>query len=316
MSAAVSLPTLDVSDARSGSPEAMQRLAAALGAAARDIGFFRVSGHGLGRGLIDGVFSEAIRFFARPRQEKLALSIARSANNRGYVSLGAEALDPKAGADLKEAFNIGLDLAPDDPEVIAGAPFRGVNLWPDDDAFRSTMLAYFQASWDLGRFLHRAVAIDLGLPESHFEDKLDRPMATLRLLRYPPAAEAGGRVGAGEHTDYGNLTLLLTDDAGGLEVRRRDGTWIAVPHDPDVFVVNIGDCLMRWTNDTYVSTPHRVRHDAPRQRLSVAFFLDPNPDALVDCLPGCVADGETPRYPAIRAADYLAARLKATYGAG
>lgn len=308
------LPTLDLTAAREGSMGAMRDLAAAFGIAARETGFFRVSGHGVDAGLIAQVFSEANRFFARPRPEKLTLSIARSAHNRGYVSLGAEALDPKAGADLKEAFNIGLDLAEDDPEVRAGAPFRGVNLWPPDDAFRTTMLTYFQAVWDLGRFLHRAVARDLGLDEAYFEGRLDRPMATLRLLRYPPVSEAGGAVGAGEHTDYGNLTLLLTDDAGGLEVRRRDGTWITVPHDPAVFIVNIGDCLMRWTNDLYVSTPHRVRHHAPRQRLSVAFFLDPNPDALVACLPGCVAAGETPRYPPILAADYLAARLKATYG--
>ncbi len=120
-------------------------------------------------------------------------------------------------------------------------------------------------------------------------------------------------MGAGEHTDYGNLTLLLTDDAGGLEVRRRDGVWLSVPHAPGAFIVNIGDCLMRWTNDVYVSTPHRVTHSAPRERLSIAFFLDPNPDAVVEALPSCVAAGATAKYPPVSGADYLSARLAATY---
>ena len=125
--------------------------------------------------------------------------------------------------DLKEAFNIGLDLAADDPQVLAGLPFRGVNLWPDLAGFRDAMLAYFDAVWTLGRRLHRAFALDLGLPEAYFDDKLDRPMAILRLLHYParPPATAAGQLGAGEHTDYGNLTLLATDAAGGLEVRAR-----------------------------------------------------------------------------------------------
>ena len=96
-------------------------------------------------------------------------------------------------------------------------------------------------------------------------------MATLRLLHYP-ASSSEGEIGAGEHTDYGNITLLATDDVGGLEVRTRSGDWIAAPPIPDAFVVNIGDCLMRWTNDVYVSTPHRVVNRSGRERYSIAFF--------------------------------------------
>ena len=110
-------------------------------------------------------------------------------------------------------------------------------------------------------------------------------MATLRLLRYPGAARADDAIGAGTHTDYGNLTLLATDDVGGLEVRTRDGEWIEAPALPGAFVVNIGDCLMRWTNDVYVSTPHRVVNRSARERYSIAFFYDPNPDAEVAAIP-------------------------------
>jgi len=165
----------------------------------------------------------------------------------------------------------------------------------------------------LGRRLHRAIAADLGLAPAYFEPYLTRPMATLRLLHYPAGTGSAATLGAGEHTDYGNLTLLATDAVGGLEIRRRDGTWISAPSLAGTFVVNVGDCLMRWTNDVYVSTPHRVVAPIGRERYSIAFFLDPNADAPLAALPGTVAPGETPRYPTITAGDHITERLRATY---
>ena len=177
------------------------------------------------------------------------------------------------------------------------------------------MLGWYDACWQVGRRIHRALAVDLGLDPAYFEDKLDRPMATLRVLHYPPRPEfvQAGALGAGEHTDYGNLTLLATDAVPGLEVRTRDGQWLKAPVIEDAFVCNIGDCLMRWTNDVYVSTPHRVVSPGGQDRVSIAFFLDPNPDALVECLPGCSGPDRPSRYPPIAAADYLRQRLDATY---
>ncbi len=114
------------------------------------------------------------------------------------------------------------------------------------------------------------------------------------------------------HTDYGNITLLATDDGGGLQVQRRDGRWIDAPPLAGAFAVNIGDRLMRWTNDIYVSTPHRVLNMSPRERYSIAFFFDPNPDAEVAASASCLSDGVA-KYPPIPAADYLKQRLDATY---
>ena len=87
---------------------------------------------------------------------------------------------------------------------------------------------------------------------------------------------------------------------------------IEAPVVPNAFIVNIGDCLMRWTNDVYVSTPHRVVNKSGRERYSIAFFFDPDPDALVATIPSCVPQGETPRYPPILAADCLKLRLGAS----
>jgi isopenicillin N synthase-like dioxygenase len=280
-----------------------------LGAACRGTGFFLLTGHGIGAALQEQLLREADRLFDLPTADKSRLSILRNRHNRGWAATGSERLDETSGQiDRKEAFNVGLDLEPDDPRVLAEEPFRGVNVWPDLPGFRATMLRYFEAVWRLGVDLHAPIARDLGLPPEYFRPHFDAPLATLRLLRYPPGTGAEGEIGAGAHTDYGSLTLLLTDGEPGLQVRPRGGDWTDVPFVPGAYVVNIGDCLMRWTNDLYVSTPHRVRPPRHRRR-SVAFFLDPNPDAVIAALPGTGAA----KYPPITGADYLRSRLDATY---
>jgi isopenicillin N synthase-like dioxygenase len=290
------------------------RVATEIGAACREVGFFYVTGHPVPPTLSAAVFDASARFFAQTDAQKRAV-LYSATGNRGYVPMKGEALDPGKPADLKEAFNIGLELPIDDPDLLAGRGFRAANLWPDLPGFRATMLAYFDACLGLGRLLHRAFAQDLGLAPGFFEDKLDRPMAVLRLLHYPPAPRQteAGQLGAGEHTDYGCVTLLATDAVGGLEVRTRDGVWLDAPHVPGAFICNIGDCLMRWTNDMYLSTPHRVVSPSGRERFSVAFFLDPNPEAEIACLPGCATPDQPARYRPIRGDDFLTARLAPTY---
>ncbi|MCE1235907.1 MAG: isopenicillin N synthase family oxygenase [Hyphomicrobiales bacterium] len=300
------IPVVDLDGLASGAPEALGRIAGDIGRAAREVGFFCVVGHGVDPALRAAVFAAADALFAWPAAQKAEIALARVGDNRGWIGLNVEALDPNARPDPKEAFNIGFDPP--------GGPTR--NVWPDLAGFRATMEAWFDAVFRLGRDLHRAIAVDLGAPADHFADAFHTPMATLRLLHYPPVTDTGvDGLGAGAHTDYGNLTLLATDDVGGLEVRRRDGVWITPPFVADAFVVNIGDCLMRWSNDVYLSNPHRVVAPRDRIRRSVAFFLDPSPDVVVEALPSCVPPGETPRHPPITAGDHLAARLAATYAA-
>ncbi len=298
------IPVLDWRRFASGADRA--GFVADLGRACRESGFFVLSGHGITADLIGAVFAQGDAFFALPEAQKRALDIRRNRHNRGWAAQGSEALDETSGQmDRKEAFNIGLELAAEDPRVRAGAPFRGVNIWPDLEGFRDTMLAYYNAALELGVALHEALAADLGLARGYFAPHFSAPMATLRVLRYPAG---NGGLGAGAHSDYGSLTLLMSDGVAGLQVRRRGGGWLDVPHVPGGYVVNIGDCLMRWSNDVYVSTPHRVR--APdRVRRSVAFFLDPNPDSLIAALPGTGAA----KYPPVTGAEYLRSRLDATY---
>lgn len=307
------IPVIDVAALAAGD-DAAGVVAAAIGAACREVGFFYVTGHPVPSALSEAVFAESARFFAQGDATKRRV-LYTAQGNRGYVPMKGEALNPGQPADLKEAFNIGLDLPADDPDLLAGRGFRAANLWPDLPGFRDIMLAYFEACQALGLLLHRAFARDLGLRPGFFDDKLDRPMAVLRLLHYPPAPAVAetGQLGAGTHTDYGCVTLLATDGVGGLQVQTRAGDWLDAPHVPGAFVCNIGDCLMRWTNDIYVSTPHRVVSPSGRERFSVAFFLDPNPEAEIACLPGCATPDRPTRYQPIRGDAFLTARLSPTY---
>ena len=300
------IPVLDASEFLSGDDDAFVR---DFGQACRETGFALLTGHGIANEQITGIFDAADALFALPEANKVLLDIRKNPHNRGWAALGTENLDDTSDkSDRKEAFNVGLDLAPDDPRVIAGDPFRGVNVWPDLPGFRETLLDYYDCVLDLGRALHRAIATDLGLPPDYFQPHFTAPMATLRLLHYPAGSSQSQGIGAGAHTDYGSITLLKTDGEPGLQVRPRGGGWTDVPYIADAFVMNIGDCLMRWSNDTYVSTPHRVLVPERRRR-SIAFFMDPNPDALIEALPGT---GDA-KYPAITGADYLRSRLDATY---
>lgn len=309
------IPVIDVGALHEDSLAGKAAVARVIGEACRGLGFFYVVGHRVSDALVRQAFAMSKSFFSLSEAEKQRISILHSPHNRGYIGIGGETLDPGKPADLKEAFNIGLELDASDPEVVAGKPFRGVNLWPELPGFRQAMLAYYDALWNLGCLMHEAFSIDLGLPIDYFADKLDRPMAILRLLHYPPMPSrlAMGQYGAGEHTDYGNITLLATDDVGGLEIRARSGRWLAAPPMDGAFVCNIGDCLMRWSNDIYVSTPHRVVNRYARERYSIAYFLDPNPDAMVGTLPVGAAKAGAQKYSPIRASDFLRSRLDPTY---
>ena len=151
------------------------------------------------------------------------------------------------------------------------------------------------------------------------EDLLTYPAAStrlrpLRLLHYPPVENPKeGQLGAGAHTDYGTLTVLFQDDAGGLEVQNLEGEWVEAPPIPGTVVINTGDLVARWSNDRFKSTPHRVvpRPAAMKNgRLSIAFFSDPDPDVVIEAIPSCVSEENPAKYPPITAGDYIAERIR------
>jgi isopenicillin N synthase-like dioxygenase len=258
-----------------------------LGEACRESGFFYAVGHGVAGGLQRRLREQSQAFFAQDLDSKLQIRMALGGRAwRGYFRVGDELTSGQP--DQKEGLYFGAELPADHPLVRSGTPLHGPNLFPaDPPGFRETVLEYMAALTQVCHRLMAGLALSLGLPESYFAERhTGEPLTLFRIFNYPPPRDPA-LWGVGEHTDYGLLTILLQDDAGGLEVRSRSH-WVAAPPVPDSFVCNIGDMLDRMTRGLYRSTPHRVRNPAPRDRLSFPFFFDPNFFARVEpiSLPG------------------------------
>lgn len=308
------IPVIDLGPFRRGERGAKAETARAIAGALESIGFFGIANHGLDDAAIDRALAAGREFFALPVEEKLGVKI--SSAHRGYMPMGDQHRAEAKRPNLSESFLVGPALAADDPGVLAGKPMHGPNQWPPRPAsLRPALDAYYAEAEKLGFRLVELFEAALDLPEGRFRDCFGRHMGFIRALRYPAAPEIrpDDLYGAAPHTDFGFLTVVTQDDAGGLQVRRRDGAWIDAPRLPGTAVVNVGDMLMRWTNDRFVSTPHRVLNPAGRERYSLAFFFDPEFDTVVECLPTCRGPGNPARYPSTTWGEYLTSRFDANH---
>ncbi len=310
------LPIIDVSGLSSASLKERMAVGVHLRAACLDNGFFYVANHGIPAGLIEAVLSETKAFFDCSSHQKEEVSKKHSICNRGYEPVRAQTLEAGTPPDLKESFYLGPELPLTDPLVIARRFNQGPNLWPSGmPGFAPAMKAYFAAMLDLSGRLMRGLALSLDLDENYFSAFCTNPYAVLRLLHYPPqpADAAPNEKGAGAHTDFGALTLLLQDQAGGLQVQGKAGGWLHASPIPGTYVVNLGDMISRWTNNRYRSTLHRVVNASGRERYSVPFFFDGPIDHLVECLPSCLAPGETAKYAAVTVEGHLREMYRRAY---
>jgi isopenicillin N synthase-like dioxygenase len=296
------IPIIDIGSLVAGTEE-RHTVAAQIGQACRECGFFYIVGHGVDPKLQERLEQLSRQFFAQDLDTKLEISMERGGKAwRGYFPVGGELTSGKP--DLKEGIYLGAELEDDHPFVQAGVPLHGRNLFPPNiPLFRETVLDYIATMTQLGHTLMAGLALSLGLEESYFVSRYTwEPLILFRIFNYPTdsSLEAGEqRWGVGEHTDYGFLTILKQDDSGGLQVKSKS-RWIDAPPVPNSFVCNIGDMLDRITGGLYRSTPHRVRNRAPRDRLSFPFFFDPNFDAEVKAIegiqPGAIPDDKNERW--------------------
>ena len=315
------VPIIDIEPFLDGSEAGMAAVAAEVDRACTDIGFFQIVGHGVDPGLIDAVYDTARSFFAQSDDAKAEAAQPAPDQVRGWSGVGKEglsySLDEEAPGDLKEKMDMGppgVDRS--DPYFTgeAAGPHFAANVWPSTvPGMQEAWETYFLTMSEVARQLMAMFAVGLDLPIGFFEDKIDRHISMLRALHYPNQLDEPlpGQLRAGAHSDYGSLTIVRQEDRpGGLQVHTKAGEWVDVPVVPDGFVVNIGDLMAEWTNDKWVSTLHRVVNP-PREladdadRVSLVFFHQPNYDAMIECLPTVLADGDVAKYEPISSGDHL-----------
>jgi len=297
------IPLVDVGALAGGDRAARLATARRVREVCETIGFMYITNHGVPRGAVEDALATTRGFFALPLDAKMRYDIARIGRHRGYVPIGGLTAGAEGEVDEQEGFEVALELPESDADYRAGSYIYGPNVWPHEVAgFREAIYGYFDHMLALGHGLFRLFALALELPEDFFLPAVSKPMAQLRLVRYPtqpPASDERRHPGVGAHTDYECFTILWQSDRG-LEVRTPDGRWIEAPPVADTFVINIGDMMQRWTNDLFVSTPHRVLNVTGRERYSLPFFFGANHDTVVRPLAACTGPGRPPRYPPTR----------------
>jgi isopenicillin N synthase-like dioxygenase len=304
-----SVPVIDVSGLRSADRTIRERVAAEIGRAASDVGFFYINGAAIDDALFDRLLAATKEFFALPHEEKMRSYIGLSKCHRGYVPVGEEGVETGT-PDLKEAFDTALDLPSDDPDYLAGNPMLGPNTWPDRPGFAQAVTDYYRAVLEVGHRLLWAFAVALGEDPDTFSRHATKTPSQLRLVHYPYNPDAEDGQGIGAHTDYECFTLLKPT-APGLEVLNGAGEWIDVPPIPDTFVVNIGDMLELWTNGEFVATSHRVRK-VKEERYSFPLFFNVDYHTEVKPLPQFVSRDDKER-PTLRAGEHLFAQTAQSF---
>jgi isopenicillin N synthase-like dioxygenase len=323
------IPAIDISPFLAGDPTGKQAVAAVIRRACEEIGFLVVSGHGVPPQTIATLVECGFAFFDQPVAVKNRWHPTGEAKQRGYHGMATRGLSATLGRDAPKDLRESLFLGPlddhsaDYAHIPAARTAYAPNLIPTEPpGIDAALTAMYRAFERLAADLLRIFAVALEMPEGHFAPLIDTHFSILSLHHYPALTEPPlpGQLRTGEHTDYGALTILATTEArGGLEARRADGAWLPVQPGPGELVVNLGDMMQRWTNDRWVSTMHRVAvpddlNDAMSRRMSIGYFMHPNFDAEIACIPTCLGEGEAPKYAPITAGGHIRAKIEASHG--
>ncbi|KAG6315939.1 hypothetical protein E4U22_007482 [Claviceps purpurea] len=323
------IPLIDFSKFLNGGPLERQSTAQEILHGFQTAGFIYLKNHPIPAHVLQRIFIRSATFFALDDETKLRLQWTTPEANRGYSSPGREKASQLVDVsevskirtqapDLKESLEIGRDTRPEFP-----------NQWPDEGdnvslrGFRKDMVDFFRTCQALHVDVMRAIALGMGLEQDFFDQFINASDNNLRLLHYPGVKAKvfklnPGQTRAGEHSDYGSITLLFQDSQGGLQVKSPTGDFVDATPIEGTIVVNAGDLLARWSNDTIRSTIHRVveppsQDDEHPARYSIAYFCNANLDSFIETLPGTYATEQDKKYKGVKSGEYIVQRLRTTY---
>lgn len=305
------IPSVDLRDFTSGDPERKAKFVKEIGNAFENIGFVALRGHFLPDELVEALYKQVKAFFALPEQTKAQYEIAGIGGQRGYTSFGKEHAKGRSAGDLKEFWHFG-QYVEDNPELEAQYPANvTVSELPE---FNTVGKETYQMLEKTARYVLRALALHLDLPETYFDGFIHNGNSILRPIHYPPITEEPkDAVRAAAHGDINLITLLMGAHGKGLQVRNHEGAWIDAIAEPDQLMINVGDMLSRLSNNRLKSTIHQVVNP-PRElwgtsRYSIPFFMHPVSDMPLNCLEHCVDDAHPKLYEDITAGEFLHERL-------
>ncbi|KAI0479686.1 hypothetical protein F4859DRAFT_476952 [Xylaria cf. heliscus] len=332
------IPVVDMSSWLNGSATDRMRVASELTDACRRVGFVYVIHHGIPVDLLEEAFGWSRSLFDLPLEKKmLAPHPPGPSVHRGYSWPGLEkvsqtiyadgeedkgAEDRKVG-DVKESYEIGSEELIQQP-----------NVWLPEEVlpgFREFTTKFYWRCFDVAKELLRAIALGIGLDDEDFFLRFHSGVNNqLRLLHYPPVDverlknNEVARMPA--HSDWGTITMLFQDQSGGLQVEdpNQPGHFVNATPIANALVMNVGDLLMRWSNDHLKSTLHRVSLPPPSRdggvepsmtlpRYSIPYFVSPDPTAVVECLSACTDAQNPPRYPPVMQEEYRSMRARGQY---
>ncbi len=301
------VPELSFSKYTEGSPEEKSKFIQDLFEGLKYYGFIILKDHPISTDKLDLAYKKSAELFSLDIEKKKKYNVG---NNRGYTPFGVEHAKDSDSPDLKEFWHVGREL-PSSSALIDAYPN---NVWPEEvENFKTVFLELFENLDMVGESLLEALTFSLDVPNDYFR-KLDfEGSSILRLLHYPPVSKDidQGCVRAAAHEDINLITILVAASASGLELLDRDGKWLPVETDKNNLIVDAGDMLARITNDLIPSTTHRVvnpKNEQNESRYSMPYFIHPNPNSMLKCIPSCVSDEQ--KYPPIRSEEFLMQRLK------
>ncbi|CAD6593771.1 MAG: hypothetical protein ASARMPRED_007948 [Alectoria sarmentosa] len=336
------IPVVDFTDwSSNASLEQRKAIAQRLIEACQNVGFVYITNHHLSPEQLAQAFEWSKKLFdLKLEQKMLAPHPSGFKVHRGYSWPGLEKVSNAMGneddtadlskalrqvSDVKESYEIGSEGNKDQP-----------NQWLPESVlpgFRVFMTNFYWECHKTAMSIMSAMALGVGLEEEdHFVPTHPGHNNQLRLLHYPPVpaanieSQTSTRMGA--HSDWGSITLVFQDDCGGLQIENpnQPGEFIDVPPLKDAVVMNVGDLMMRWSNDTLKSSVHRValppKQDRftgdermTRARYSIPYFVSPEGPTMVECLPSCIDEKHPVKYEPIRWNDYMLMRASMSYEA-
>ena len=304
------VPTLSLRDYIDGDAFARTTFIEDLFAGLKYYGFIILKDHPVNIELLDKAYQQVQKLFDLPAEVKNSYISTVGGNQRGYTPFGKEHAKNNPVHDLKEFWHVGRMLA-------KGHKYENEypeNIWPKELVeFQTTMNQLYSSLDQVGQIILEALTFPLELDLNYFDKMVRDGNSILRLLHYPPLAEGTDPrcVRAAAHEDINLITILVAATTSGLELLDRDGKWLPVETEKNNLIVDAGDMLARITNEVIPATTHRVvnpQDGRNEHRYSMPYFIHPNPEAYLTCIPSCRGEGE--KYPTIRAQDFLMQRLQ------